>query len=453
LIRKARALRTIEAHIIRRQERHGLLSTLVVVGTQWGDEGKGKIVDLLTSRAGVVVRFQGGNNAGHTLNVGGEQIIVHLIPSGILYPATLNVIGNGLVVDPSVLTEEKEELRSRGHFQKDDQLAISDRAHVIMPYHKVIDHGREEAAGKAKIGTTGRGIGPCYEDKASRMGIRIGDLIRPDRLRERVRASLEEKNFLIEHRFKKETLDPDAVTDEYLAFGKELEPHITDTAQLIQTKIESGSHVLFEGAQGTLLDIDHGTYPFVTSSNVVAGNVCAGSGVGPSRLEKIWGVVKAYSTRVGHGGFPTELTDDLGDQIREVGAEYGATTGRPRRCGWLDLVILNHSIRLNGLNGLAITKMDVLTGISPLKIAVSYELDGKQVDRVPGDIGDLGRVVPKYKEVPGWDEPITECRSFEDLPRNAQHYIQTIEHLTGVPVTLVSVGPGREQSIVREPPF
>ena len=287
------------------------------MGTQWGDEGKGKVVDLLTSRAEVVVRFQGGNNAGHTLKVSGEQIIVHLIPSGILYPETINIIGNGLVVDPGVLLEEKETLRKRGHFLNDRQLLISERAHVIMPYHKIIDHGREEILGDAKIGTTGRGIGPAYEDKASRMGIRMGDLLRPDRLQQRVVAALEEKNFLIEHRFKRPRLDPKQVVEEYVEYGKKLAPHITDTAHVLYNKIMDGSRILYEGAQGTLLDIDHGTYPFVTSSNVVAGNVCCGAGVSPTSVERIWGVVKAYSTRVGQGGFPTELNDELGEKIRE----------------------------------------------------------------------------------------------------------------------------------------
>jgi len=429
------------------------LGTLVIVGTQWGDEGKGKIVDLLTSRADVVVRFQGGNNAGHTLKVGGEQVIVHLIPSGILYPDTLNIIGNGLVVDPSVLLHEKEELRARGHFQRDGQLIISERAHVIMPYHKVIDLAREEILGKAKIGTTGRGIGPAYEDKASRMGIRMGDLLRPETLRRRVTVALEEKNFLIEYRFKGQKLDPDAIAEEYLTYGERLKPHITDTAQVLHQRITEGHHVLFEGAQGTLLDIDHGTYPFVTSSNVVAGNACCGSGISPRQLEGIWGVVKAYSTRVGSGGFPTELDDELGEEIRKTGAEFGATTGRPRRCGWLDLVVLNHSIRLNGLNGLALTKMDVLTGISPLRVCTAYKLGGKVIDSVPADIHDLERLSPKYRELKGWKEPLHECRSFDDLPKGARNYVETIEHLTGVPVTLVSVGPGREQSILRKSPF
>lgn len=429
------------------------MSVLVIVGTQWGDEGKGKIVDLLTSRAAVVARFQGGNNAGHTLKVAGQQIIVHLIPSGILHPNTVNVVGNGLVVDPTVLLEEKAELRNLGHFQDDKQLLISDRAHVIMPYHKLIDHGREKSLGKNKIGTTGRGIGPAYEDKASRMGIRMGELLRPDLLKERVTRSLAEKNYLIEGCYGLDPLDPDQVTDEYLAYGERLAPHITDASSVLQRAIEEGRHVLFEGAQGTLLDIDHGTYPFVTSSNVVAGNVCSGSGIGPGRLDKIWGVVKAYSTRVGEGGFPTELSGELADRIREVGAEYGATTGRARRCGWLDLVILNHSIRLNGLTGITLTKLDVLAGISPIKIATSYKLDGKVIDRVPSLIEDLNRVEPIYSEVPGWDESISECRAFDELPKNARHYIQTIEQLTGVPITLVSVGPGREQSIIRKAPF
>jgi len=423
------------------------------VGTQWGDEGKGKIVDLLTGRADVVVRFQGGNNAGHTLKVGGEQIIVHLVPSGILYPNTLNIIGNGLVVDPAVLLHEKAELQNRGHFRDDRQLLISERAHVIMPYHKIIDQGREEALGGGKIGTTGRGIGPAYEDKASRMGIRIGDLLRPDTLRKRVTISLEEKNCLIEHRFHREKLDPSAVVESYLEYGRRLEPHIGDAASVLQARLAEGSRVLFEGAQGTLLDIDHGTYPYVTSSNVVSGNACCGSGINPQRLQSIWGVVKAYSTRVGEGGFPTELTDDLGEEMRAVGGEYGATTGRPRRCGWLDLVVVNHSIRLNGLTGIALTKMDVLTGISPIKICVGYELDGRLIDRVPSDVLDLNRVVPRYREVKGWQEPLHECRSFDDLPKNARDYVETIEHLTGVAVTLVSVGPAREQSILRKSPF
>lgn len=429
------------------------MSTLVVVGAQWGDEGKGKIVDLLTSRADVVVRFQGGNNAGHTLKVGGEQIIVHLIPSGILYPDITNIVANGLVVDPSVLLYEKAELRERGHFQKDNQLLVSDRAQVIMPYHKIIDQGREEFLGKSKIGTTGRGIGPAYEDKASRMGIRVGDLIRPAFFRERVYAALDEKNFLIERRFRRPKLNPEEIVQEYLSYGESLATHITDTNVTLQNFIAGGRHVLFEGAQGTLLDIDHGTYPFVTSSNVVTGNACSGSGVGPNVIEKCWGVVKAYTTRVGQGPFPTELTDRLGEDLREKGGEYGATTGRPRRCGWLDMVIVNHSVRLNGLTGIALTKMDVLTGISPLKIAVGYELDGKALDHVPSNIDDFSRVVPRYREVKGWDEQLSDCRSFDDLPKNARDYVEMIEHLSGVPVTLVSVGPAREQSILRKTPF
>ena len=434
-------------------ERHGNLNTLVIVGAQWGDEGKGKIVDLLTSRAEVVVRFQGGANAGHTLKVGGEQIIVHLIPSGILYPETLNIIGNGMVVDPEVLLEEKAALRSRKYFAKDKQLLMSNRAHVIMPYHKVIDQCREEALGKAKIGTTGRGIGPAYEDKAARIGIRVGDLLRPETLSKRVHAALQEKNFLIENRFKKESLNPDEIVDQYLEYGKKIAPHITDTALVVRQKIAAGNRVLFEGAQGTLLDIDHGTYPFVTSSNVVAGNVCSGAGVGPTSIKKIWGVLKAYSTRVGSGGFPTELKDELGDELRRIGGEYGATTGRPRRCGWLDLVVANHSIGLNGLAGIALTKLDVLTGISPLKICTGYKIGGKTVHTVPSDVDDLEKVTPVYREMKGWEKPLDGCRTFEDLPKNARDYVETVEHLTGVPVTLVSVGPSREQSILRESPF
>ena len=424
-----------------------------MVGTQWGDEGKGKIVDLLTGRADVVVRFQGGNNAGHTLKVSGEQVILHLIPSGILYPETLNIIANGVVVDPGVLLEEKGELRKRGFFLNDSQLIISERAHVIMPYHKIIDQCREEILGGAKIGTTGRGIGPAYEDKASRMGIRMGDLLREKNLRKKINAALDEKNFLVEHRFHRPPFDPDQVIEEYVEYGRKLKPHITDTSYVLFNRISAGSRILFEGAQGTLLDIDHGTYPYVTSSNVISGNVCCGSGVSPTSIEGVWGVMKAYSTRVGHGGFPTELNDSLGEEIRTRGAEFGATTGRPRRCGWLDMVVISYSIRLNGLTGIALTKMDVLTGISPLKICLGYELDGVVTDRVPADIGDLERVIPKYREVKGWDEPLEDCRSFDDLPKNAKDYVETIEHLTGVPVTLVSVGPSRDQSILRKSPF
>lgn len=429
------------------------MSTLVIVGTQWGDEGKGKIVDLLTGRADVVVRFQGGNNAGHTLKVGSEEIIVHLIPSGILYPDTLNMIANGVVVDPSVLLEEKRKLRERGHFQNDHQLIISDRAHVIMPYHRIIDQGREQILGKGKIGTTGRGIGPAYEDKASRMGIRMGELLREDVLADRVRTALEEKNCLIENRFKLPKLSVDEVITEYIEYGKQLSPHITDVSTILNNKISEGCRVLFEGAQGTLLDIDHGTYPYVTSSNVVAGNVCCGSGISPTRVGKVWGVVKAYSTRVGQGGFPTELENELGEEIRRIGAEYGATTGRPRRCGWLDIIVVNYSVRLNGLTGIALTKIDVLTGISPIKVCTGYELDGQIIDQVPANIQDLDRIVPRYRELKGWDEPLGLCRSFDDLPKNARDYVETIEHLTGVPVTLVSVGPSREQSILRNSPF
>jgi adenylosuccinate synthase len=429
------------------------LNTLVVVGTQWGDEGKGKIVDLLTSRADVVVRFQGGSNAGHTLKVGSEQVIVHLIPSGILHADTLNIIANGMVVDPAVVLEEKEALQRKGYFLNDQQLIISDRAHAIMPYHKIIDQCREELLGKARIGTTGRGIGPAYEDKAARTGIRMGDLLRPEVLDRRVRIALEEKNFIIENRFQKPRLDPDEIVGKYLEYGKSLASHITDATNILQQRIEGGSRVLFEGAQGTLLDIDHGTYPFVTSSSVVVGNVCSGSGVSPTRITKIWGVVKAYCTRVGEGGFPTELQDELGEELRRIGGEFGATTGRPRRCGWLDLVLVNHSIRLNGLTGIALTKMDVLTGISPLRIATAYELNGKAIDRVPADINDFSKLVPVYREVKGWEEPLDMCRSFEDLPKNARDYVETVEHLTGVPVNLVSVGPAREQSILRKAPF
>ncbi len=351
------------------------MANVVIVGTQWGDEGKGKIVDLLAEHADVVVRFQGGNNAGHTMVVGDEQLITHLIPSGILQQK-LCVIGNGVVVDPAVLIKELDNLSNRGVYVGSDKLKISEKAHLIMPYHKQIDHAREKFKGDKKIGTTGRGIGPAYEDKATRRGIRFVDLLDPEEFQEKVNTILDEKNFYLKQYLSAETLDASSIIDQYEAYAKRLAPHVTNISIVIDSAIKKGQQVLFEGAQGTHLDIDHGTYPFVTSSNTIAGNACCGAGIGPGVITDVIGIAKAYTTRVGKGPFPAELFDEIGDRIQEKGAEFGATTGRRRRCGWLDTVILRNAVRLNGLTGLTITKLDVLGGLDSLKICTGYEYEG-----------------------------------------------------------------------------
>ncbi|GAB4276335.1 MAG: adenylosuccinate synthase [Deferrisomatales bacterium] len=429
------------------------MANVVVVGAQWGDEGKGKIVDLYAREADAVVRFQGGNNAGHTLVVEGEKIILHLIPSGILHPDTTCCIGNGVVVDPGVLLEEIDGLRRRGKFPSDDALVVSEAAHVILPCHKRIDTAREGKAGAGKIGTTGRGIGPCYEDKASRRGIRIGDLLDPDRLRRRLRPFVEEKNAYLQGYLGAEPFDPEAVCDELIAQGEQLRPFIGDVTGRVHRWIEEGRNVLFEGAQGTQLDVDHGTYPFVTSSNTLAGAACTGVGVGPGDLGGVIGITKAYTTRVGAGPFPTELDDATGDRLRDRGAEFGSTTGRPRRCGWLDLVVLRDARRLNGLTGLAVTKLDVLTGLDPVRVCVGYRLNGQTVDRMPSRVEDVERCEPIYEAVPGWSEDVRGARALQDLPANARRFLEFVEERVGCPVVLVSVGPGREETIELAPPF
>ena len=365
------------------------MSNVVVVGTQWGDEGKGKIVDLLASRADLVVRFQGGNNAGHTLVVNGEQTICHLIPSGILHDGKKCLIGNGVVVDPEVLLEEMNTLEGKGVSITPERLTLSERCHLIMPYHRALDLARERAKGKNKIGTTGRGIGPCYEDKVGRRGIRAIDLLEPETLDQKIRANVDEKNFLLSDYFHVDTLNFEPILDACLSMAEKLRPFINDVSQEIDRAYRSGQRILFEGAQGTHLDIDHGTYPFVTSSNPLAGSVCTGTGIGPSKLHHIIGIVKAYTTRVGAGPFPTELLDETGRYLQEKGSEFGATTGRKRRCGWLDLVMLKDSVRLNGLSSLSITKLDVLTGLEKIKICVGYELQGKRVDSMPSSSNRL----------------------------------------------------------------
>ncbi len=419
---------------------------IVIVGAQWGDEGKGKLTDLLAERADVVVRFQGGNNAGHTIVRDGEEFKFHLIPSGILYPGKTCVIGNGVVIDPGVLIGELEGLRRRGI--DSSSLRISANAHLIMPYHVMLDTAGEAKLGKLEIGTTKRGIGPCYADKAARLGIRVQDLLDPKILRKKIMAALEPKQQMLRPFVRDPRLDLHAMTEEYLRYGHRIEPFIADTAHLCWNALDAGRTVIFEGAQGTLLDLDHGTYPFVTSSNPIAGAACVGAGVGPADIDEVWGVAKAYATRVGAGPFPTELEDDLGARIRERGGERGTTTGRDRRTGWLDLVALRYAARLNRLSALAITKLDVLAGIDPLRIAVRYRSsEGALLDEFPYHQSVLHAAEAQYEELPGFDDEIGECRSEAELPPEARGYLEFVSEQVGIPIRLVGVGPGREQVI------
>ena len=425
------------------------MANTVIIGAQWGDEGKGKIVDMLSAQSQVIVRFQGGNNAGHTIKVKGEETILHLIPSGILHDGKICLIGNGVVLDPAVFLSEVDHLAARGIDVAPTRLGISKKTHLIMPYHKSLDKAREAKRAGHKIGTTGRGIGPCYEDKAARVGLRAGDLADPGLVREKVRHALLEKNVLLRDLYKFEPLDENAVCDELLGLAPRLLPYLTDVDARIHETMLTGQNVLFEGAQGIHLDIDHGTYPFVTSSNTVAGNAAAGSGVAPGTLNRIVGIVKAYTTRVGSGPFPTELLDDTGSYLRTKGHEFGATTGRPRRCGWLDAVVLRETVRLNGLTDIALTKLDVLQNLPALQICVAYELDGKRLEYLPQEEGALGRVTPVYEELPGFEDDISECTAFEELPGTVQGYLRRIEELSGVKVSMISVGADRRQTIVR----
>jgi len=429
------------------------MGNVVVIGTQWGDEGKGKVVDLMAERADLVVRFQGGNNAGHTLVVNGIKTICHLIPSGILHNAKKCLIGNGVVVDPEVLIQEIDSLRDKGVDLGPNRLSLSEKAHLIMPYHRALDLARESVKGEAKIGTTGRGIGPCYEDKAARTGLRALDLLDPEVLEQKIRTNLEEKNFLLTRFLKAEALELRSIVDALLEMAAILKPYITDVSVEIDEAIRGGKKILFEGAQGTHLDVDHGTYPYVTSSNPISGSACAGAGVGPDKLHHIVGIVKAYTTRVGAGPFPTELLDETGDYLQTRGAEFGATTGRRRRCGWLDLVAVKDSVRLNGLSSLAITKLDVLTGLKTLKICIAYELNGKRIHSLPAGLKALSRCVPIYEEYPGWKEDISGARDLDELPAAAREYLKRIEKVTGVDLSIISVGAGREQTIEIMNPF
>jgi len=429
------------------------MANIVIVGMQWGDEGKGKVVDLLTEYADVVVRFQGGNNAGHTVVVGQETIILHLIPSGALYRDKTCVIGNGVVVDPQVLLQEIDELRKRGHFLDDRQLLISEDAHLIMPYHRRIDVARERMKGEGKIGTTGRGIGPAYEDKVAREGIRFGDLLDDQIFRGKLEAILSTKNHYLDACLKDQGFDLEAMFQEYRGYGQRLKKFAGNISLFIDRQIKQGRQILFEGAQGTHLDVDHGTYPFVTSSNTVAGGACTGAGVGPTRITEVIGVSKAYTTRVGGGPFPTELNDSVGEKIRERGREFGATTGRPRRCGWLDIPLLKDAIRLNGITGIALTKMDVLSEFETIRICTAYQHRGRRIEEVPSQVQALKECEPVFEDHPGWKAELRNFRSFQDLPSKAQGYVRRIEELTGTEVALVSVGEKRVETILRRNPF
>ncbi|MBI2369057.1 MAG: adenylosuccinate synthase [Deltaproteobacteria bacterium] len=429
------------------------MANVVVVGAQWGDEGKGKVVDLLTEYADVVVRFQGGANAGHTLVVEGETLILHLVPSGVLYPGKLCIIGDGVVVDPRALIEEMDGLRARGLLRQEENLLVSERAHMTLPYHRLVDTAREAHRGARRIGTTGRGIGPTYEDKIARVGIRFADLLDEEIFTEKLKAVLEERNAYLVHVLQQPQARFEAICEEYLGYARRLRPLVANTSLVIDQAMRQGKGVLFEGAQGTHLDVDHGTYPFVTSSNTVAGAACVGSGIGPTRITAVVGICKAYTTRVGEGPFPTELHDDCGGRLREDGQEYGATTGRPRRCGWFDAVLVRDAVRLNGLTGLALTKLDVLTGFPDLRVCTAYRYRGETFTEVPANFRVLEGCEPIYEELPGWDVRARGARRFEELPVNAQRYVRRLEEHVGAEFCMISVGPGRTETILLKNPF
>lgn len=425
---------------------------LVVIGSQWGDEGKGKIVDLLSESADYVIRYQGGHNAGHTVVSGENVIVLHLIPTGLLHPGKIGVIGNGVVVDPGALLEEVDGLSARG-ISVSGRLFISETAHLIMPYHKAIDKESEKVKGTRKIGTTGRGIGPAYADKMARIGIRVVDLLDPDLFREKLATNLVEMNYFLEQLYKVKGFDLEKVYQEYMGYADRIKPYIADTGQLIHEAMSQGRRLLFEGAQGTHLDVDLGTYPYVTSSNATAGGACTGTGVGPTRINQVLGVAKAYTTRVGSGPFPSELNNEMGEMLRSKGKEFGATTGRPRRCGWFDVVLLRYAVRVNGLTSLAITKLDVLDGIPEIQICVGYEFEGKVYREMPAALRTLEKCTPIYERFPGWSEPTTGATSYDRLPKNAKIYLEAISEKVGCRVDIISTSSKRGETIVLRNPF
>lgn len=424
------------------------MSVNIIVGAQWGDEGKGKIVDLLSEKFDVVARYQGGANAGHTVKVGDKTTVLHLIPSGILHPNTICIIGNGVVLDPVALMEEIKLLESEG-IQVSGRLFISQNAHLIMPYHKLIDKAMEEKQGTNRIGTTGRGIGPAYVDKINRKGIRIVDLLYREQFEKKLRLNIQEKNDIIRHLYGKKPLNVEDIVEEYLSFDKAIDPYIRDVSIYLNDAIDEGKNVLLEGAQGTLLDVDHGTYPFVTSSNPSSGGACIGVGIGPTKITGIIGVIKAYTTRVGQGPFPTELHGDEGDFLRQQGHEFGATTGRPRRCGWFDSVVARYAIRINGIDSLAVTKLDVLDKFEKIKVCTAYRCKDKIVEEFPTDLQLLHQCEPIYEEVDGWQESTNDIKNWEDIPPKAKDYLHYIESLINKSIEIVSVGSGRKQTIFR----
>ncbi|MHA6761138.1 adenylosuccinate synthase [Streptacidiphilus sp. PAMC 29251] len=421
------------------------MPALVLVGAQWGDEGKGKATDLLGGSVDYVVRFQGGNNAGHTVVVGDQKYALHLLPSGILSPTCTPVIGNGVVIDPGVLFSELVGLQDRG--VDTSKLLVSGNAHLITPYHRTLDKVSERFLGKRKIGTTGRGIGPTYADKINRVGIRVQDLFDESILLQKVEAALHDKNQILVKLYNRRAVPVELVVEEYLGYAEKLRPYVADTVLVLNKALEEGKVVLMEGGQGTLLDVDHGTYPFVTSSNPTAGGACTGSGIGPTKIDRVIGILKAYTTRVGSGPFPTELLDEDGEALRRIGAERGVTTGRDRRCGWFDAPIARYATRVNGLTDFFLTKLDVLTGWEQIPVCVAYEIDGRRVEDLPYSQTDFHHATPIYENLPGWSEDITKAQSFEDLPRNAQAYVKALEDMSGAPISAIGVGPGRTETI------
>lgn len=425
------------------------MSTVVVIGTQWGDEGKGKITDYLAESAEVVARYQGGNNAGHTILINEHKYKLTLVPSGIFYEDKTCVIGNGTVINPKALLDEIQYIHDNGFTT--NNLKVSDRAHVIMPYHLLLDELEEERKGDNKIGTTKKGIGPCYMDKAARNGIRIADLLDADHFREKALALIADKNNLIKQVYNREGLDAASIIEEYLGYADKLRQYVTDTSVVLNDAIDQGKRVLFEGAQGAMLDIDQGTYPYVTSSNPIAGGVCIGAGVGPTKIHQVIGVAKAYTTRVGDGPFPTELHDEIGAEIREKGHEYGTVTGRPRRVGWFDSVVVRHSRRVSGITGLSLNSLDVLSGLDTVKICTAYKIGDQIIEHYPASLKTLGQCEAVYEELPGWKEDLTKVRTLDELPDNARHYLERVSQLTGIPLAIFSVGRNREQTNIVRP--